>query len=287
MAFSIYLCNNLCKKKYPENTSSEFSNQLIPPLIFQHSNEWEVSLKSCILPFQNYSTTYFENKKVIELLWMIKTNSIDEGPISSNYRVSIHPHQFLNKTPGNILKQIIDQSEKITGMSDIFSHILNTYANHLAITRRHEIEIKRGGIFKDVASITLILDKNAQYLFGLNAQVYNVYTVDTESYNFLINTIVGNKKITLDLVPSPYIIVYSDIVQPINFGSQNLQILDILPFGEGRLHERKLNELTYRTLSKNIIEDISISIHDSSFKILQKFSESIILCLHFRKKGIY
>ena len=118
----------------------------------------------------------------------------------------------------------------------------------------------------------------------MDNQVYTVYEITPSINEILINTIIGNKKISILPTPTPFIVIYTDIIEPVRYGSQNLQILDILPFGETRLHERKLNNLSYKTLSKNNIGDISIQIQNSSFKLLNNYSESIILCLHFRKK---
>ena len=88
----------------------------------------------------------------------------------------------------------------------------------------------------------------------------------------------------MDLVPSPHIKIYTDIIKPVNFGNQNLQILDILAFGVSKNYERKTNELCYRKINSNDIKNISIIIHDSANKILENYTEHIIISLHFRKR---
>ena len=131
-----------------------------------------------------------------------------------------------------------------------------------------------------------MMDKGAQYVLGFNSQKYIIYSTNGDAEDRITDTIVGNKKVNFETIPSPYILLYTDIIQSVNFGPHRYQILDILPFGKSKLTERKINETSYRTVSKNVIENVSISIHDSAYNTLKNHTESVILCLHFRKKDI-
>ena len=81
--------------------------------------------------------------------------------------------------------------------------------------------------------------------------------------------------------------LYSDIIQPTRFGSQFINVLDIVPFGSSISIDRKLNKISYKTLNKNIINDISIIIQDPTFRIMENESQDCVLSLHFRKKKTF
>ena len=259
MSFDIYLSNTLNKDLYDGNTTSQFINVIKPPIIFQNSGEWEVGLKSCILPFQSYSdTSHGEN--IFELLWIIKKKS-HAGFKTLRHKISISYKVFLNKTPEKILKIILEHTEKITRIKNVFRDVLNVTDEHLAITRTLINEEKTEGDLANIVSIILMMDKGAQYVLGFNSQKYIIYSTNGVAEDRITDTIVGNKKVNFETIPSPYILLYTDIIQSVNFGSHRYQILDILPFGKSKLTERKINEPSYRTVSKNVIENVSISIY--------------------------
>ena len=280
MDYHVYLCNTLDGKQYNKNNISAFTNVLKPPLIFQDSNTWEVGLKSCILPFQSYSNTS-SNNQIFEIIIII-TKQESNGIKTYSHKLSFNHKLFINKKPEKIIKIIIDQMEKISGLK-FFSYFVNTQADHITITRLHVSEMSTQGTYSNIRSIAIILDSEGQNMFGLNSQRYFLYSVTNDGRD-LSDTILGDKPINFNVTAPPYIALYTDIIQPVKFGSYNLQILDILPFGESKNPERKNNELTYKTVCKNIIEDISIFTHNSSYNPLENHAESVIICLHFRKR---
>ena len=82
-----------------------------------------------------------------------------------------------------------------------------------------------------------------------------------------------------------YIMVYSDIIEPSRFGQQFINLLDILPFDQNSFSlDRKLNNLCYKNINKNVINDISIVIQDPNFNIMKNFSQDCIVTIHFKKK---
>ena len=161
--------------------------------------------------------------------------------------------------------------------------MLNVYNGFLIVTGRYDNTPKTMGAFKNIVSIVLVLNDNTQNLFGLDSQAYNLYSVNSNARN-LKTQFTASKKIGVEVAPSPHIKIYTDIIKPVNFGNQNLQILDILPFGESKNHERKINELCYRRVNTSDIKNISIIIHDSGNRILENYTEHVILSLHFRKR---
>ena len=59
MEFNVYLSNLNCIEKYIENTPSKFTNDIIPPIQLNPPTNWEVALKSCILPFQSFMLLWY------------------------------------------------------------------------------------------------------------------------------------------------------------------------------------------------------------------------------------
>ena len=277
----VYLCNTLNLEKFKTNNVNKFTNILKPPLIFEENTVWEVALKSCLLPFEPYQEKS-SNNDILEIVLIIEKkegNDINKY----QYRISISYNTLINKKPDRILKIIIDQLEKIAKLK-VFSQLLSLQVDNLVITKIIVSKLKTSGIFTNIYSISILFDTKTQDIFGLNSQMYHLYSFNNEITRDEINTIVGSKTINFEIKPSPYIIIYTDIIQPVSLASNNTSVLDVLPFGESRTVERKYSDLKYIPVIKNIIEDISIYIQNSGFKILKNHAESALLCLHFREK---
>ena len=283
MDFNVYLSNINSKQKYIDNTSSKFTNTLIPGIQLNPVTDWEVALKSCILPFHGFNSKFLTERRMYTIAWVI-TETSRKRSIKSTHKVSIGISKIFDSKPEAILKRFINESETETGKS-FFNYMLNVYEGFLVLTGRYDFPPKEVGAFKNVISIVMVLNDNAQHLFGLDMEAYNLYSVNSQPRN-IITQIVGSRKIGPDLIPSPHIKIYTDIIKPVSFGDQNLQILDILPFNASNNHERKTNELCYRSINSNDIKDISIIIHDSTNKLLENYTEHVIINLHFRKKNV-
>ena len=292
MDFNIYLSNLNSIEKYIENTPSKFTNDIIPPIQLNPPTEWEVALKSCLLPFQGYNSKFLTDKKIYQLAWVVtEKKPTGNEIIKATYKVSLGISQILESKPEIILKKIIAESE-LASRKDFFTSILNVYQGYLILTGRYNTTPKSMGSFKNIISIVLVMNSNVQSLFGLDSSNYSLYKVNPDVDNLapssrnIMKLFTGNKKIGVELTPSPHIKIYTDIIKPVNYGTQNLQLLDILPFGSSKNIERKVNELCYRSLNSNDIKSISIIIHDSANNILENYTENMILSLHFRKKSI-
>ena len=277
----VYLCNTLNLEKFKTNNVNKFTNILKPPLIFEENTVWEVALRSCLLPFKGYQEKPHTND-ILEIALIIEKR--ERNIVNKyQYRISISYKTLINKKPDRILRIIIDQLEKIANLK-VFSQLLSLQVDNLIISRIISSKLKTNGIFANIYSISILFDNKTQDIFGLDSQMYHLYSFNNEITRDEINTIVGSKTINFEIKPSPYIIIYTDIIQPISLASNNTSILDVLPFGDSRTAERKYSDLKYIPVNKNIIEDISIYIQNSGFKMLENHAETCILCLHFREK---
>ena len=281
MDFNIFLSNINSIDKYIDNIPSKFTNDIVPGIQLNTSSDWEVALNSLILPFQGFNSKFLIDRKLYQIAWVITENGRNQT-FKTTHKVTVAISDIFESNPEQIFKKFIRESEITTGKS-FFNYILNVYNGFLIVTGRYDTAPKDNGAFKNIVSIVLILNDNTQNLFGLDSQAYNLYTVNSNARN-LKKQFTGGKKIGLEVTPSPHIKIYSDIIKPVNFGNQNLQILDILPFGQSKNHERKINELCYRKVNTSDIKNISIIIHDSGNRILENYTEHVILSLHFRKR---
>ena len=281
MDFNIFLSNINSIDKYIDNIPSKFTNDIVPGIQLNTSSDWEVALNSLILPFQGFNSKFLIDRKLYQIAWVITENGRNQT-FKTTHKVTVAISDIFESNPEQIFKKFIRESEITTG-KNFFNYILNVYNGFLIVTGRYDTAPKDNGAFKNIVSIVLILNDNTQNLFGLDSQAYNLYTVNSNARN-LKKQFTGGKKIGLEVTPSPHIKIYSDIIKPVNFGNQNLQILDILPFGQSKNHERKINELCYRKVNTSDIKNISIIIHDSGNRILENYTEHVILSLHFRKR---
>ena len=247
--FHIFLNNNNSLKKYNTNNVSHFTNDIIPPIVFEDSNSWEVAILSCILPFESYSASKFTDKDTIDLLWVISEVEQPDTVRLHRHLVKLPLHMLLGLKPEKIVKKIINASETVSGkISSFFNQFLNIYGDKIAITQyflKKPFDASSPHPFENVVNIDMIINENTQRLFGLDNQKYNIFNIDSERSISEVGTIIGDREIGFNLISTEYIIIYTDIIKHNTFGPHNLSILDILPFGENRMCERKMNEPIY------------------------------------------
>ena len=147
--------------------------------------------------------------------------------------------------------------------------------------------VKHGNL-KNTISMSIFMNKNMQNLLGFEDSEYKIFFIDPGKKDGKGKLIIGNTIIKLGISHPNYIMVYSDIIEPSRFGQQFINLLDILPFDQNNFSlDRKLNNLCYKNVNKNIINDISIIIQDPSFNIMENFSQDCIVTIHFREKKQY
>ena len=104
--FYLFLNNNNSIKKYSNNDASEFTNDVIPPIVFTEANLWEVSLSSCIIPFEGYKTSYFSNNETFDLFWRVGITEENETK-TIQFIAKVNIHSILGKEPEEILIQSV------------------------------------------------------------------------------------------------------------------------------------------------------------------------------------
>ena len=164
-------------------------------------------------------------------------------------------------------------------------NFIGIHQGHIVLTTRTSKSIINTGPLKDLILMTMRLNRNMQNLLGLNESEYTLFERNPTSSG-IPKTLIGNKQINIENKEPNYIMIYTDIVQPSRFGSQFINILDIIPFDSSMSVDRKLNRITYKNINRNVINDISILIQDPTFKLMENESEDCVLALHFRRKNL-
>ena len=286
--FTVYLSSRNSIDIYPFNRVSSFTNKIVPPIELNSSpDNYEVSLNSCILPFLGYSKI-LENENFKAIWHIVKQVDDSNGNkkiITQTEHITFTVKQIINLPPTQIYKKFVESSKSTTELKYV-EQMLEIYNNHLALTSRYVSKIITRGIWANILKISLILNKNMQILFGFDDAHYVLFEADSQYENMpMSRTIFANKEINLNIQEPNFILVYCDIVEPSRFGNQYLNILDILPLGKSISLDRKHSKLSWKTLNKSIINEISIIIQDPNFDILTNYSENIIVSLNFRKKS--
>ena len=77
--------------------------------------------------------------------------------------------------------------------------------------------------------------------------------------------------------------LYTDIIQPTNFGNQLVKILGCLTLDNGG--NKGIHNTLYKTLKNSYIDQISIIISDQNGRVINFKEESTLTCvLHIRPK---
>ena len=148
--------------------------------------------------------------------------------------------------------------------------------------RRVEIRSKKSSsnlnVTKDIINITIQLNPGLADLFGFSTHShYNIYSQRR------LSTIIKSS-----MPPSPrcgvdYIYLYTDIIQPSNFGGQLVNILDCFSLQNGG--NKGIHNSIYKPLNTTFIDQISIVVRDQKARPINFIEGSTILCvIHVRPR---
>ena len=311
--FQIYLSSKNSLDKYYANSASEFTNYFYPPIIFENITQWKVALRSLIMPYR-ISDLIESIKNPIDYIFSFTVTKINnEYDPSSNIvndtgtalydinrrLVVLKSTQLIQKDSKEILTLI--KNDVIHGKatqpgqkprpaaltSAQFETFFFVSEKKLILNKILTRKVSSGGIWKDIVKIEFNINKNGQNLLGLQENWYDLFLANDANIGNKKITIVSEKNVDMVSHRPNYVHAYTDIIEPIRYGSTNVNLLDVLPVSEdNRIVERKLSELIYHRIQKNNINDVSIKITNDKHEILKNHSEDVVVCLHFKKDSI-
>ena len=286
--FYIYLTSRSCINIFPKNSSSKFTNRIFPQIIFENIQEWEVGLTSLILPFKKDQIQF---SKDIKYEIKIKKKFFEKiSPDNEKIQiydlervVSFTPTELINLNSKRIFNIFIKKIASEINIKDILlEKFFLSYEKDYLLIQSHFYNKPLHDDLKDLLYLQIEFNEHAKNLFGYDNNTFILYDVQDES---LTNKFIGNKKINLNINHPNFILVYADIVTTTQYGSQQISLLDVLPFGNSYSNDRKNNVISYKGLSSRIITNISIILTDPNHDIVNIYSEDCVICLHFRKKS--
>ena len=265
---------------YPDNSPNNFINRLPTPIVLETNIEYEVGLVSILYPDQYYGVLNNDE------FYSITVNTYQTGMDVSSIPISLHQ----NVLAGNLEKMVKIVNDNLilhlkvyygNKYGPLFSRVqlLRWNGNESKVefvrVKRHQSK----DIIKDIEKITIKMNTGIARILGFKS--------DTEY------TIYSNKKGNHEVHKSPsnpssrcgvdYIYLYTDIIQPCNFGGQLVNILDCFSLQNGG--NRGIHNSIYKPLNTHFLDQISIKVRDQHGRPVYFVEDSTLTCvIHVRPK---
>lgn len=281
----IFVTSNGSLDTNPENKPNAFTNRMVHPITLPPGNEYEIGLVSAHVPTQFYAV--LKNDEDFEIKIHIKFKTVYENDLDGTvliYTPSINISagdmnlimKHLNKDIRKKIKIFSNNYKMEQYFHDqIFTYDgINTTINVKKISRKKNVELMVGGI----ETIRLELGKKLGKVLGFTGMYkYLIY-----KYNTNVNSHISSHHI-LPLNGVSFLYIYSDIVQPIEFGGKLVNALDCLSLGSGS--SKGFHNAIYRRINTNYISSISIKITDNEGSDISFVPGTTTTCiLHLRMK---
>ena len=165
---------------------------------------------------------------------------------------------------------------KVFGRGDIFywdKYKHRAGVHYTAGPRSTELK-RKGGI----ENVTMTMGEGVANVLGFRSNTLYPIRGDDQEMISTVSTIPINEKLGAD-----YMYLYTDIIQPSNFGSQLVNILDCFTLDNGG--NKGIHNTIYKALKNSYIDQISIIISDQNGKKINFKEDSTLTCvLHIRPK---
>ena len=266
---------------FPDNSPANFINRLSTPIVLENNTEYEVGLVSILYPDQYYGILNNNDYYDITVYTYQGSTSISSLPISLHQNVLAGNLEKMVKIVNN---NLISYLKPYYGdkFKHLFSRIKFLHWNGdeskteiTCVNRDHSKDI-----VKDIEKITIKINRGLAQILGFKSNVE--YTI------FSNNKKGGNTRHKSSINPSSrcgvdYIYLYTDIIQPCNFGGQLVNILDCFSLQNGG--NRGIHNSIYKPLNTHFLDQISIKVRDQNARPIYFVEESTLTCvIHIRPK---
>ena len=276
---TVYLTSSGSRELFPDNTPGRFINRLSSPIMLDNNTDYEVGLISILYPDQYYAILANDEEYAIAV-------HTSQKMINTSLIVDMKQN-ILAGDIGKIIKTVNSNLLEYlkAHFHSFYPHLFSKHEKILKwneIEGRVEINCKLGDsknkIVKDIEKITINLKPGLANILG--------FPVDAE---YTIYSKIQQKRICKSpMPPSPrcgvdYIYMYTDIIQPINFGGQLVNVLDCFTLQNGG--NKGIHNSVYKTLNTRFIDQISIFISDQKGRHIHFLEDTTLTCvLHIRPK---
>ena len=265
---------------FPDNRPDNFINRLPTPIVLENNIEYEVGLVSILYPDQYYGILAGD-----ELYNMtVYTHQDDIGVSTLTVKL------YQNVLAGNLEKLVKIVNNNLvshlkayfdTKFKQLFSRHKfiqwNEDETRAEITRTNKVLTK--DFVRDIKKVTLKINRGLASILGFNENVeYTIFHNKKDSNSAHKSSINPSARCGVD-----YIYLYTDIVQPCNFGGQLVNILDCFSLQNGG--SRGIHNSIYKPLNTHFLDQISIKIRDQHARPISFVEESTLTCvIHVRPK---
>ena len=276
----LYLTSNGNLDIFPENNPANFINRLPTPIVLENNIEYEVGLVSILYPEEYYGILAEDDFYNITVYTYQDTIGISS--------LSVKLHQ--NILAGDLAKIVKIVNNNLTSYLKV--HYQNKYkviftSNKILQLNNDEskIEIKcinkvhTEKIIRGINKITLKINRGLAQILGFKSNVeYTIFNNKKGNNTIHKSPINPSSRCGVD-----YIYLYTDIIQPSNFGGQLVNILDCFSLQNGG--NRGIHNSIYKPLNTHFLDQISIKVRDQYSRPVFFVEESTLTCvIHIRPK---
>ena len=276
----IYLTSSGSQDLYPNNNPGNFVNRLSTPVILDTNTEYEVGLVSILYPDQYYAIlannenyniiVYTYQKNIPTTTLEVKMNkNILAGNMGKIVKiVNDNLLQYMEAHYHQLFPHLFSKDEKIICWND-------TERRVEILSKQSNPEVR---ITRDIKKNAIKLNQGLASVLGYDTRVqYAVYS-QRKSLEIYKSSFPPSPRCGVD-----YIYLYTDIIQPSNFGGQLVNILDCFTLQNGG--NKGIHNSVYKTLNTSFIDQISIDIRDQKGRRIYFLDDSTLTCaLHIRPK---
>lgn len=278
---------------FPENKAGSFVNHMVHPISLSPNNEYEIAVVSAHIPTQFYAV--LRNDEGFGI-YLYVTFQGRKGEKDKEFELEYTP--YINILAGNMyiltdslnndflrkLKVYFESyniSDYLHEGGKIFSY--NGNDTHINVKYNQSTKPVKVG---EIKSIAIRLKPKLGKVLGFpGTYTYEVYK---QIKDYTVDSILSPNHI-LPMNGVDYMYLYSDIVQPIEFGGKLVNMLDCVSVGD---HSYKgFHNAIYRSINTNYINNIAIKITDCEGRAINFVPGTATTCiLHLRSKpskGIY
>ena len=271
----LYLTSSGNLDIFPDNSPSNFINRLPTPIVLENNVEYEVGLVSILYPDQYYGIlagsdiynmtvyTYQEHIDVSSV-----TIKLHQNILAGNLEKLV---KIINNNLVNHLKVYFDTKYKhVFSRNRIIQW--NEDETRVEIVRTSKILTK--ALVKDINKVTLKINRGLANILGFNENVeYTIFNNDKrDSSSTHKSSVNPSARCGVD-----YIYLYTDIIQPCNFGGQLVNILDCFSLQNGG--SRGIHNSIYKPLNTHFLDQISIKVRDQHARPISFVEESTLTCV--------
>ena len=277
----LYLTSTANFDIFPDNKPANFINRLPSPILLENNTEYEVGLVSILYPDQyygiltgddNYNITVFTNQQNVGVSSL--TVKIHQNILAGNLEkivkiVNRNLITHLKAHYGDIFKHIIPPKKGILRWNDEDSKVeINCHSKSTP-----------KGLISNIKYVSIKMNTGIAQILGFNDNAeYNIFINDKSSSSVHKSPKNPSARCGVD-----YIYLYTDIIQPSNFGGQLVNILDCFSLHNGG--NRGIHNSIYKPLNTHFIDQISIMVRDQYARPISFVDDSTLTCvIHIRPK---